>query len=262
MQKYLWQNICKFVQSKENELFMKKIFPYVWVGGLLAIIISCTSQQLNQLGNVINTPPTEPKLTNEEVIQGLREALSVGTNKSTSLASAMDGFYKNPKIFIPFPPDAIKVKEKVEQLGFKDRVDKFVLTLNRGAEEAAKEAGPIFLSAIKNMSIGDGFAILKGGDFAATEYLKEKTTGQLKTAFQPKVKDALSKVELTKHWNPVITTYNKVPGVEKQDPDLESYVTDRAITGMFVLIQDEEQKIKKDPVARVSDILKKVFGSQ
>jgi hypothetical protein len=241
----------------------KKLFYLAAVTA--TVLIACTTAQINQVTKDLNNMTGGGggnKLTNEEVIRGLREALSVGTNNSTGSASKMDGFFKNPKIFIPFPPDAIKVKEKLEQLGMKDKVDKVVLTLNRGAEEAAKGAAPIFLDAIKGMSIGDGFAILKGGDGAATKYLKEKTSAPLHAKFKPVVKDALSKVQLTNYWNPVITTYNKIPGVQPQNPDLDEYVTQRGMTGLFTLINDEENKIRKDPVARVSDILKKVFGSQ
>lgn len=204
---------------------------------------------------------TNQKLTNEEVIKGLREALTVGTNNSAGLASKADGFYKNPKIFIPFPPEAQKVRDKAEQLGLKQQTDKFVETLNRAAEEAAKEAAPIFINAIKGMSIGDGFKILKGADNAATMYLKDKTTADLTAKFMPVVQKAIKKVEVTKYWNPIITKYNMIPGVQKQNPDLDKYVTERALTGLFSLIQDEEAKIRKNPAARVNDILKKVFGS-
>ena len=230
----------------------------------LTLLMACTEAQINAVTKDLNvggggTKP--PALTNDEVIQGLREALSVGTNNSSGMASKVDGFYKNPSLFIPFPPDAQKVKDKMIQLGFKDRVDKFEMTLNRGAEEAAKGAAPIFLDAIKGMTIGDGFTILKGGDGAATQYLKDKTSLALHDKFTPVVKDALSKVELTKYWKPVIDTYNAIPLVEKQNPNLDEYVTQRATAGLFTLIAAEELKIRKDPIARVSDILKKVFGS-
>jgi hypothetical protein len=226
-------------------------------------LIACTTAQINQMTKDINNMGGGGgnKLTNEEVIQGLREALNVGTNNSTGSASKVDGFFGNPLIKIPFPPEAIKVKEKVEQLGMKDQVDKFVLTLNRGAEEASKSAAPIFLDAIKGMSIGDGFAILKGADNAATTYLKDKTSGQLYTKFLPVVKNALNTVKVTQYWNPVISTYNKIPGVQQQNPNLDDYTTNRAIGGLFSLIQGEEKKIRDNPAARVSDILKKVFGS-
>jgi hypothetical protein len=198
-------------------------------------------------------------LSNEDVISGLKEALSVGTNNSSGTASQLDGFNKNPKIKIPFPQEAIDMKTKLDKLGMQKQTDKFVETLNRGAEEAAKSAAPIFLDAIKNMSVGDGFAILNGKDTAATSYLKGKTTNQLTEAFKPKVKEALQKVNVTKYWTPLMTTYNKVPGVKKQNPDLNNYVTNKAMEGLFALIADEEIKIRKDPAARVTDILKKVF---
>lgn len=231
-----------------------------------AFVLLYSCDTLNNTLNSANGVLTggEKKLTNEEVIAGLREALTVGTNNSASLASAVDGFYKNPRIFIPFPPEAQKVKEKAEQLGMNAQVDKFVMTLNRGAEEACKEAAPIFISAIKSMSISDGFNILNGPENAATKYLEEKTSNELYTTFKPKVKNALDKVELTKYWNPIITKYNQVvtlSGGEKINPDLDDYATKGAMKGLFVLIADEEQKIRKDPMARVNDILKRVFGS-
>ncbi|MBX7093922.1 MAG: DUF4197 domain-containing protein [Flavobacteriales bacterium] len=227
---------------------------------------SCTELEntLNTANQVMGNGSTEKKLTNEEVIRGLREALSVGTNNSSSSASKADGFLKNPLIFIPFPPDAIKVKEKVEAVGMKNQVDKFVETMNHGAEEACKESAPIFLNAITSMSIGDGFNILNGPDNAATQYLQDKTSNELYATFKPKVQNALKTVKLTDYWNPLITKYNQLTaltGGEKINPDLDDYVTKGAMKGLFTLIADEEKKIRKDPMARVSDILKTVFGS-
>lgn len=210
------------------------------------------------------TEKVAPKasLSNDEVIKGLKEALSVGTNNSSSAVSKVDGFYKNPKVKIPFPKEAIDVKNTLDNLGMTKQTTKFVETLNRGAEEAAKSAAPIFLKAITNMSIGDGFSILNGKDTAATSYLKGKTSAELDAAFRPKVKEALQKVNITKYWNPLMTKYNKIPGVKKQNPDLDSYVTAKAMEGLFTLIAEEEMKIRKDPAARVSDILKKVFAGK
>ena len=246
---------------------MKKIiFPTLLV--IAVTIAACTSQQLQQTAdaakNAMNTgtgTPAANPLTNDEVISGLRDALTVGTNNSSAFASKVDGFYKNPKLFIPFPPEAQKVKDWAIKLKMEAQLDKFVETLNRSAEEAAKDAAPVFVNAIKGMSIGDGFAILKGADNAATQYLKDKTTAELRVKFTPVVQNAINKVEVTKYWNPIINNYNKVPFVEKQNPDLTAYVTDRAMEGLFKLIADEELKIRKDPVARVTDILKRVFGS-
>lgn len=222
-------------------------------------LVSCA--EMTSVMEQVNTATgsTTPALTNDEVIRGLREALTVGTNNSSSLTSKLDGFYKNPEIFIPFPPEALKVKEKVEQLGMKKQVDEFVMTLNRAAETATAEAAPIFVNAIKEMTIADGFAILRGNDNAATQYLKDKTTAQLKVKFNPIVKNAIQKVEVTKYWNPVINTYNKIPFIEKMNPDLEDYVTTKAMDGLFLMIAKEETKIRKDPMARVTDLLKKVF---
>jgi hypothetical protein len=134
------------------------------------------------------------------------------------------------------------------------------MTLNRAAEEAAKDAAPIFLKAITSMSIGDGFSILKGGDNAATTYLKDKTNAELMEKFKPVVANALQKVQITKYWNPLMTKYNSLPMTSKVNPNLEDYVTKKAIEGLFKLVADEELKIRKDPGARVTDILKKVFG--
>lgn len=214
----------------------------------------------NVIKNTTGTSGNPNTLSNDEVINGLREALSVGTNQSTSLASKLDGFYKNPAIFIPFPPEAKLVKDYANKVGLTSQVKKFEMTLNRAAEEAAKNAAPIFLNAIKGMTITDGFSILKGEDNAATQYLQGKTTEQLKAQFTPTVKAAINKVQLTKYWAPIITSYNKIPMVQKQNPDLTAYVTDRAIQGLFKLIAEQELKIRKDPAARVSELLKKVFG--
>jgi len=206
--------------------------------------------------------PKGTGLTNDDVIKGLKEALNVGVNKSTSIASKLNGYYKNPKIFIPWPADAVKVEKKLRELGFGKKVDEFTMTLNRAAEEAAKEAAPIFVSAIKGITIQDGMSILKGTETAATSYLKGKTESQLQNSFSPIVQRALQKTNATKYWSELVTIYNKLPTVQKINPNLNAYATDKAIDGLFVLVGDEETKIRKDPAARVSDILKKVFGAK
>ncbi|MDI3527690.1 MAG: hypothetical protein PWR03_1873 [Tenuifilum sp.] len=207
---------------------------------------------------------TTPKLTSAEVVEGLKEALKVGAKNSTALASKVDGFYKNPKIFIPFPPEAEKVKEKLIDAGFNKQVDRFTLTLNRAAEEATKKALPIFTDAIFKMTFTDAMSILNGPDNAATEYFRKTTSDNLYKAFKPVVSDAIKTVKLTSYWEPIATTYNRltiITGGKAVNPDLEDYVTRKAIDGLFVLIEQEEQKIRKDPAARVTDILKKVFGN-
>jgi hypothetical protein len=201
-------------------------------------------------------------LTNQDVIRGLKEALSIGTGNATSIASKVNGYYKNPRIKIPFPPEARKAKEFAEKAGLKRQVKKFVKTMNRAAEEAAKSAAPIFLDAVKQMTIQDGFEILNGSDDAATRYLKRKTTAPLTRKFKPKVKRAINKVQVTKHWNPIAKTYNQIPFVKKVNPSLDDYVTKKALDGLFYLIGEEEKKIRRDPAARVTELLRRVFGNR
>jgi hypothetical protein len=198
--------------------------------------------------------------SNEEIIEGLKEALNTGTNKTVATVSKADGYLKNPRLFIPFPPEAEKMKEDLIKLGFQKKVTDFETSLNRAAETAAQGAATVFLGSIKKMTVTDGMAILKGADTAATHYLKQSTTAELYSQYKPIVKDAIAKVKVTQYWDPLVKKYNKIPGVKKQNPDLEDYVTKRAMAGLFLLVADEEAKIRKDPMARASDILKKIFG--
>ena len=228
---------------------------------VLLSLNSCAQlDQIFKKGKVGAVPGKNKGLTNEEVINGLKEALSVGTNNSSSKAGKPDGFYKNPRLFIPWPEEAVKMKEKLLMLGFDAQIKDFEESLNRAAEEAASHAAPVFIDAIKAMSVSDGFAILKGSDTAATAYLRKTTYAPLKEKFLPVVKEAIEKVQVTRYWSPLVNTYNKIPGVKKQNPDLDDYVTGKAINGLMLLIADEEIKIRKDPAARVTDLLKKVFG--
>lgn len=237
---------------------MKKILLL----SILLLSICANSQTLKGLKEKAkNVAGGKPALTNEEVVSGLKEALSVGTNNSSAVASQLDGYYKNPKIFIPWPSEARDMKTKLTQMGMSKKIEEFEMSLNRAAEEAAKKAAPVFMSAITNMSVQDGFAILKGNDTAATNYLRKSTYASLKEQFTPVVKEAIEKVKVTSYWSPLATTYNKLPLVKKQNPNLDEYVTEKAINGLMLLIAEEEVKIRKDPAARVSELLKKVFGN-
>ncbi len=236
--------------------------PFYSIILVVLLTFGCTQQQLQQASKQLGDILDDNKLTTEQVAEGLKEALIKGTNTGTASASKVDGYFKNPQLKIPFPPDVKKVETKLRQIGLDDQVDKFVLTLNRGAEEAAKEAGPIFISAIKGMTIQDAWGILKGDDNAATEYLKGKTTNNLKSKFKPVIKRALDKTKATKYYGDVINTYNKIPFVDQVNPNLDDYATEKAVDGLFILIAKEEKNIREDPIARTTELLKKVFSQQ
>ena len=201
-------------------------------------------------------------LSTEEVAQGLKEALTNGVSKGSDLVSKVDGYFKNPEIKIPFPPEVKQVETTLRQMGLGNEVDRFVLTLNRGAEDAAKEAKPIFIEAVRQMTIQDAWAILRGEKDAATQYLKKTTSAQLKEKFKPVIQQSLNKVNATKYHGDLVNTYNKIPLVQKVNPNLDEYATDEAIKGLFVMIAKEEKNIRENPVARTTELLKKVFGSQ
>jgi hypothetical protein len=230
---------------------------------LIFLYAGCSSSQISQtLGEVNKALELEQPLTTAEVGEGLKEALIKGISNGSDLASRVDGYFQNPKIKIPFPPEAKKVEDKLRQLGFDKDVDRFIMTLNRGAEEAAKEAKPIFVTAIRSMTIQDAWGILKGEPDAATQYLKRTTSTQLREKFKPVIKDALSKVNATKYYGDIVNTYNQIPFVQDVNPNLDDYATDKAMEGLFLLISEEEKKIREDPLARTTDLLKRVFRAQ
>jgi hypothetical protein len=199
-------------------------------------------------------------LTEKDAADGIKEALTKGSENTVKLVSNVNGYFGNPEIKIPFPPEAKEMESKLRSIGLGKKVDEFILSMNRAAEDAAKEAKPIFIAAIKNMTIKDAVNIVKGEDDAATKYLKTSTSPDLNKKFQPPIKVALDKVYATKYWGDLIQAYNKIPFVKKMNPNLTEYVTGKAIDGLFVMVAKEELKIRKDPVARTTELLKKVFG--
>ena len=229
----------------------------------ISILSGCTSTQVNQtLGEVNKALELEQPLTTTDVAEGLREALIKGISSGSDLASQLDGYFKNPEIKIPFPPEVKKVEDKLRQLGLGGEVDRFIVTLNRGAEDAAKEAKPIFISAIRSMTIQDAWGILKGQPDAATQYLKRTTSAQLKEKFKPVIQSALNKMNATKYYGDIVNTYNQIPFVQDVNPDLNEYATIKAMEGLFVLIAKEEKSIRENPAARTTDLLKRVFRAQ
>jgi len=201
-------------------------------------------------------------LTDSEIVQGLKEALSKGATSASLNLNKVDGFYKNPKVKIPLPDEAKKVAKTLREYGYGSKVDEFEKSLNRAGEQAAKEAAPIFKSAITGMSFADAKSILTGPDTAATGYLRKSTYNSLFSSFSPHVKKALGDNKVASKWTEITTIYNKIPLVKKPvNTDLVSYTTHKSLKGVFVMVAEEELKIRKDPVSRTTDILKKVFGS-
>ncbi len=224
---------------------------------------SASTGLLKKAGSVLGkTKGGGSSLSNDEIIAGLKEALSVGAQNSSSKLSSLDGFFANAAIKVLMPAEAKKVETTLRNAGMGQMVDDAILSMNRAAEEASKSAAPIFIDAIKQMGIQDALSILRGTDTAATSYLKGRTLPALTTAFRPVIDEALQKTGATKHWKTVFETYNKLPTTFKKiNTDLSGYVTDKALTGLFYQVAIEEQQIRKNPAARVNDILKKVFGS-
>jgi hypothetical protein len=241
-------------QHKKKLIFLSITVVYVILG-------ACA--ELNTL--IPRTGSKSGGLSTEEIIRGLKEALIVGAANSISATSAMDGFYGNPQIFIPFPPEAITVKNTLEQAGFSNLIRDFEKSLNRAAEEASNKALPVFKNAIIGMTITDAMSILRGSNNAATMYLKSKTEADLRSEFLPVIKAAIQTVEVTKYWNPIATAYNRIvalTGGSLVNPNLELYITQKSLDGLFLLIAQEEQKIRENPAARVSEILRKVFDTE
>ena len=225
---------------------------------ILFVIFSFSvhSQNVNDLLNKVKGGG----LSTDDIANGLKEALNNGVQKGTQQLSATDGFFKNAAVKILMPPEAANAEKKLRDLGFGKQVDDAILSMNRSAEDAAKSAAPIFVSAIKQMSIQDAANILKGNDTAATTYLHTKTSDQLTNAFKPIIQQSLGKTDATKYWNTVFATYNKLPFVKKVNTDLNAYVTERALNGIFYQVAQEEKNIRKNPAAQTTDLLKKVFG--
>lgn len=216
----------------------------------------------NILKNVLgDTSTSGSSLTNTDIISGLKEALSTGTQASTNKLSSMDGFLKDAAVKILLPPEAQKVERTLRTLGMGKLVDNAITSLNRSAEDASKKAAPIFLSAIKNMSITDALGILRGGDTSATSYLRKSTNLELSNAFRPVIDSSLVKTGATKYWSDLFTQYNKISRTPV-NTDLVGYVTDKAMSGIFYYVGQEEKNIRKNPGAYASSILKKVFGAK
>jgi hypothetical protein len=211
------------------------------------------------LGNLGGTIPTS--ITEQEAAQGIREALDQGVGRGITFLNKTDGFFGNEAYKLFLPAEAQRIENTLRQLGMGSMVDRAILQINRAAEDAVGYARPIFLDAIKGITITDAINIIRGPNDAATQYFRQRTTEKLTAAFLPVIKSSLEKFSATKYYGEVISTYNNFPTtLNKLNPDLPSYVVDKAVGALFDQVAKEEANIRANPVARSTEILKKVFG--
>lgn len=253
---------------------MKRIINIGIIALIIVFILGCSTLQKVAEQIPVTTSESNP-LTEQEVISGLKDALKVSTDTAVSIVSKPNGFFNDQTIKILLPPEAKVIMDNkdhsvMKAIGITKLIDDVILRMNRSAEEASKQAVPIFVNAIKSMSMQDAFGILRGADNAATEYFKSKTSQNLFNTFKPTVKQALDKplvgnVSTTNAWNTMTSKYNKVAiliNKPKVNTDLVNFVTQKAIDGLFNKLAIQEKEIRQNPLNRVTDILKRVFGSQ
>lgn len=212
-----------------------------------------TVQQVVKGGNA-------QEMTQSRAAQGLKAALNAGTDAASANLGTIDGFLANAAVKILFPPEAKKVESTLRSVGMGSICDKAITSINRAAEAAVVEAKPIFAAAITQMSISDAISILTGNQTAATEYLKSSSGQELMVRFEPIIKTSLNKTNATKYWGDAMRAYNRVPLVEKINPNLPQYVTQKATDGIFLMVAEEERKIRTNPSERVGTVIKDVFG--
>jgi Protein of unknown function (DUF4197) len=201
-------------------------------------------------------------LSEDEIAKGLKEALHVGTAKAVESVSQVNGYFNNPKIRIPLPEPVRNTQKLIRAAGFGAKVDEFELSMNRAAERAAPEAKALFWDAIKGMSFADAGKILNGRENEATLYFQEKTSSRLTEIAKPVIRDAMGQVGVTRSYQELDRTARSIPFVGSYSFDLDQYVTDKALNGLFLMLAEEEKKIRENPAARTTDLLKKVFGSR
>ncbi|MBE9584989.1 DUF4197 domain-containing protein [Mucilaginibacter sp. JRF] len=236
---------------------MKKVLLIIPAIVGMSIISGCDT--LNQVAQTAGQTIGNPTAT--DIASALKQALEQGTTKSSDELSAQNGFFGNALIKLVFPPEAQKAEKTLRSLGLNSLCDNVILSLNRAAEDAAKEAKPIFINSIKQLTLQDATNILLGNKDAATQYFKRTTVNQLTEKFKPVIQSSLNKVGATRYYGDAVTAYNKVPLVStKLNPDLSDYVTQKAIEGLFVEIAKEELNIRQNLSARSTTLMQRVFG--
>lgn len=239
---------------------MKKIIGVFVVSSALFFGACSTQEVLSGLNGVLGASSESWVPNEQDAGKALKQALTTGVSKGVDVLSMDNAFYKDQAIRILLPPEVKEVESKLRKIGLGKEMDKAVMSLNTAAERASSHAKPIFVDAIKSMSFADALGILTGGEGSATNYLRRKTTSNLQQAYRPEIKSSLDQVNATKYWADIFNTYNQIPLVKDIDPDLPSYVTDKAIFAMFREVERVENDIRKDPVNRVTDLLQKAFG--
>ena len=238
---------------------MKKNYLFAFLVSIC--IVAAANAQIKIKFPKIFSKDTTSRVTENEAGQGIKEALTQGVTNAVLNLNKTDGFFGSEFYKLLLPPDAKKVETTLRNLGLGAQVDKAILSINRGAEDAVGYAKPIFVDAIKEMTITDALNIVKGPKDAATQYFKQKTTEKLIAAFSPSVKNSLDKVDATKYYSNIVNSYNNLPATFKKiNPDLTSYVVGKAVDALFDQVAKEEANIRANPPARTSEILKKVFG--
>ncbi|MBS1807195.1 MAG: DUF4197 domain-containing protein [Acidobacteria bacterium] len=227
---------------------------------VLMTVVSVPAQTKKKTNPLEKIFGTQSSLSDEKIVLGLKEALQIGTGNAVTGVGRMDGYFKDAIIKILMPKKLQTIEKGLRMVGYGPKVDEFVLSMNRAAEKAAPQAKSIFIGAIKEMTFDDARKILTGGDTAATTFFKEKTTDKLSTAFRPIVSKAMDEVGATKQYKDLIGRYQAIPFAKSQALDIDDYVTGKAIDGLFYYVGEEEKKIRKNPAARVTQILKDVFG--
>jgi len=200
------------------------------------------------------------ELSDAKIGSGLKEALQIGTENAVNLTGKMDGYFLNQVIKILMPEKLRNVEKGLRTVGYGPEIDEFVLSMNRAAERAAPYAKQIFWDAIGEMTFEDVRKILSGHDTAATDYFKGKTTDKLTIIFKPPVSNAMNEVGVTRQYKELVGRYENIPFVKKESFDIDHYVVTKALDGLFYMVGEEEKKIRKNPAARVTDLLKEVFG--
>ena len=216
------------------------------------------SAQVEQLGKALGLG-SKTQLGDAKIASGLKEALKVGAENAVKLTGKTDGYYGNQAIKILMPKNVRSLERGLRALGGGAKIDEFELSMNRAAESAAPEARKIFADAILGMSIDDARKILKGSDTAATDYFKSKTTGELTSAFRPIVEHSMEKFTITQQWNSLVGQFQSIPFAKSPSLDINQYVVGKALDGLFFMLGQEEKKIRADPAARVTTLLKQVF---